>query len=64
MKNQYKIAKHTENGTSFYNEGCHFFSKQTGTIYTNKKEAQQTAKYAKRYYTSNKNDVVEVVKIS
>ena len=63
MKNQYKIALYSEErGVLFYNEDYNFFSEKFGTIYTNKKKAQEKLKYAKKYGTSS-NGKFEVVTI-
>ena len=62
MKNQYRIVKQSPNGIFFYNEDYNFFSERFGTVYTNKKTAENKAKYAKKY-ANNDTDKVEVVKL-
>lgn len=62
MKNQYKIALHTEGKTLYYNEDCNIFATKNGTIYTNKKKALAKMQYARKYGTSLKGtfEVVEL----
>lgn len=63
MKNQYKIMKYSPNGDLFYNEDYNFFSEKFGTIYTNKRKAENKAEYAKKYVSST-NDKIEVIPIN
>ena len=63
MKNQYMITSATEdNKKLFYNEDFNIFTVKHGTVYTNKRKAEEKAKFATKY-GSGRSGKINVEKI-